>query len=148
MFKASKAAKNEKIVETIIGTETVIEGNIKLPTSLRIDGKVYGEIDCSGDIFIGKDGYVEPTIKAKNVVIAGEVKGDLFTSEKVHIQPCGKLTGSATTQGIIIDDGGIFNGKSTIEQSDHKTSSNKKKKHEEKNAHKNDNKQLDQKASN
>lgn len=115
-----KDKKSEKIVETIIGKETIIEGKIKLPTSLRIDGKIYGEVDCKGDIFIGKDGYVEPSIKAKNIIIAGVVKGDLYTTEKVHVQPGGKLTGSATTKGLIIEPGGIFNGNSTIDQGEKK----------------------------
>lgn len=121
-----KGKKDEKIIDTIIGKETVIEGKIKLPTSLRIDGKIYGEVDCSGDVFIGKSGYVEPTLKAKNITIAGEVKGDVYTSEKVYIQPNGSLTGSATTKGLIVEDGGIFNGQSTIEQTDQKASSKKK----------------------
>jgi len=122
-----KGKKSEKVIDTIIGKETVIEGKIKLPTSLRVDGKIYGEVDCSGDVFVGKSGYIQPTIKAKNITIAGEVKGDVYTTEKVYIQPNGSLTGSATTKGIIVEDGGIFNGKSTIELKETKTSTKKKK---------------------
>ncbi|MGP4107996.1 bactofilin family protein [Virgibacillus sp. L01] len=123
-----KKEKKQTIVDTIIGQGTIIEGKIKHPSSLRIDGKIYGEVDCAGDVFIGKDGYVEPTIKGKNIIIAGEVNGDLYTSEKVHVQPSGKLSGSATTKGIIIDDGGVFNGESIIQDNDNKASSDKKKK--------------------
>lgn len=117
--------KNAKIIDTIIGKETIIEGKIKLSTSLRIDGKIYGEVDCQGDVYIGKGGYVEPILKAKNVTISGEVKGDVYTTEKIYIQPNGKLTGSATSKGIIIEDGGIFNGQSAIEEKDKKPASNK-----------------------
>ncbi len=123
-----KKEKKQTIVDTIIGQGTIIEGKVKHPSSLRIDGKIYGEVECAGDVFIGKDGYVEPTIKGKNIIIAGEVNGDLYTSEKVHVQPSGKLSGSATTKGIIIDDGGVFNGESTIQDNDNKASSDKKKK--------------------
>ncbi|WP_084710660.1 bactofilin family protein [Ornithinibacillus californiensis] len=112
--------KDEKVIQTIIGTETVIEGKITLPTSLRVDGRIIGEIECSGDVYIGKDAYVEPKIKAKNVVIAGEVNGDIETTEKIQIESKGKLTGSATSRGIIIDDGGIFNGNSVILDTDEK----------------------------
>lgn len=118
--------KMEKVIETIIGSETVIEGKITLPTSLRVDGKILGEIECSGDVYIGQNAYVEPSIKAKNIVIAGEVKGDIETSEKIHIEAKGKLTGTATSRGIIIEDGGIFNGNSVIVDSDEKGTSKKK----------------------
>jgi cytoskeletal protein CcmA (bactofilin family) len=122
--------KDEKVIETIIGSDTVIEGKITLPTSLRVDGKVKGEIVCNGDVYIGKDAYVEPSIKAKNIVIAGEVHGDVETTEKVQIEAKGKLTGSATSRGMVIEDGGIFNGNSIIVDADEK--GKKKHKQEEK----------------
>ncbi|WAA09580.1 bactofilin family protein [Fervidibacillus albus] len=106
--------KDEKNIETIIGKETVIEGKITLPTSLRIDGKIIGEIESSGDVYIGKGATVEPTVRAKNVFIAGEVKGDVQATEKVRIEATGKLTGTTSARGIIIEDGGIFNGNSSI----------------------------------
>lgn len=109
-----KKKRHEKVIQTIIGKEAVIEGKISLSTSLRVDGKVIGEIDCLGDVYIGKDAYVEPLIKAKNVIIAGEVKGEVETTEKIQIEAKGKLNGNATSRGIIIDDGGIFNGNSII----------------------------------
>ncbi|MBU5593769.1 polymer-forming cytoskeletal protein [Amphibacillus sp. MSJ-3] len=109
-----KGKKDHKVIETIIGKETVIEGKIKLPTSLRIDGKVYGDIECEGDVIIGKKGYVEPAIQAKNVIIAGEAKGEIKTSQKVHIHSCGVLSGNISSEGIIIDEGGVFNGNSSI----------------------------------
>lgn len=106
--------KEEKIIQTIIGSEAIIEGKITLPTSLRVDGKIIGEIECNGDVYIGKDAYVEPSIKAKNVIIAGVVKGQVETTEKIQIDSNGKLDGSATSRGMIIEDGGVFNGNSVI----------------------------------
>ncbi|GAA0338293.1 hypothetical protein GCM10008967_30710 [Bacillus carboniphilus] len=117
MFKG----KNVKIIDTIIGVGTIIEGNVKHETSIRVDGKIYGEVDCAGDIYIGKEGYIESTIKGKNIIVAGEINGNICTTGKIHIQPDGKVTGNVTTQGLIIEDGGIFNGQSTIEQAQSKT---------------------------
>lgn len=107
--------KKQKIVDTIISEGTVIEGNITHKTSLRIDGKVHGEITCEGDVYIGKTGYIDSIIRAKNIVVSGEVNGDIHAFERAHIQSTGKLTGSVTTKGIMIDEGGILNGKSIIE---------------------------------
>lgn len=109
-----KRRKNQSMVDTIISQDTVIEGKVLHPSSLRIDGKVYGEIQCDGDVYIGKDGYVEPKLKGKNIIVAGEIKGEVYSTEKVHIQPNGKLTGDVTTKGIVIEDKGIFNGNCTI----------------------------------
>src|SRR5690625_2373805 len=113
MFK--KDSKNRKSVNTIISPMTVIEGTIRHPKSLRIDGKIIGEIHCDGDVFIGKSGCAEPFVYVKNIIIAGAFKGEINASGKVHIMPSGKVTGTVTSKGIIIDEGGIFNGQSTVE---------------------------------
>ncbi|WAA12259.1 bactofilin family protein [Fervidibacillus halotolerans] len=106
--------RDERSIETIISKETVIEGKITLPSSLRIDGKILGEIESSGDVYIGKGAHVEPTVRAKNIIVAGEVKGDVHATEKIRIEATGKLNGTISARGIIIEDGGIFNGSSTI----------------------------------
>ena|SRR5690625_2358000 len=113
MFR-KKDTGNEKTIDTIIGPATIIEGNITHPKSLRIDGKIIGEVHCEGDVFIGKTGYVEPLVNARNLNIAGEINGDVTTIEKVHLMATGRLSGSVTSKGIIIDEGGVFNGKSVI----------------------------------
>lgn len=106
--------KSEKTVDTIIGIGTVIEGNITHPKSLRIDGEVIGEITCQGDVFVGKNGIAAPVIHAKNLIIAGVVNAEVHTSGKIHLLKSGKLSGTVTSAGIIIDDGGTFNGQSMI----------------------------------
>lgn len=112
MFNRRK--KNPENVETIVSKDTKIEGKITHETSIRIDGKVIGEIFCKGNVHIGKSGYVENKIQAENIAISGEVQGDLYATEKIHILETGKLSGSVKTAGIVIDEGGIFNGESTI----------------------------------
>lgn len=110
----NRSNKKKKVVDTIISEGTVIEGKINHETSLRVDGKVYGEIACDGDVYIGKSGYAENAIEANNIIISGEVDGNIHAKDKVHIQPSGKLSGSVKTTGLVIDDGGTFNGESII----------------------------------
>lgn len=113
MFKRKKE-KQQEMVDTIIATDTVVEGKIIHPKSLRIDGKVYGAIKCEGDVYIGKTGFIEPSVTARNVYIAGEIDGNVHATEKIHIQPSGTLEGKSKTKGLIIDEGGSFSGESII----------------------------------
>lgn len=113
---SKKEQRSQRSIDTIIGLNTIVEGKVTHPKSLRIDGKVIGEVICDGDVFIGKSGSVEPQIQAKNLTIAGTVDGKITITEKVHIMPTGKLSGTVTSKGIVIEEGGIFNGHSIIEQ--------------------------------
>ncbi len=80
--------KNDKKVaeiSTIIGKETIFEGNLTVNSSIRIDGQVNGKVICSGDVTIGKEGLVKNSITARNLIVAGKVFGDVKVENKVHI---------------------------------------------------------------
>ncbi|MDQ0257920.1 cytoskeletal protein CcmA (bactofilin family) [Evansella vedderi] len=87
-------------VTTVIGPNTKVEGKLHIESSIRIDGKVYGEIKCAGDITIGKEGYVEKGIIARNLFLAGTVKGNVKVDNKIHIYDTGYLDGSAEMKTI------------------------------------------------
>lgn len=111
---SKKDSKKQDTIDTIISSMTVIEGKVTHPKSLRIDGKLIGEVHCEGDVYIGKEGLAELLIKANNLIVSGEANGDIFVKGKVHIKSTGKLNGSITSKGIIIDEGGVFTGNSKI----------------------------------
>lgn len=114
MFSKQKDDKKLNEISTIIGVETSVEGTMNVDSSIRIDGKVYGEIKCSGDVTIGKDGYVENSITARNLLIAGKVKGSVKVDNKIHIYDTGHLEGSAEMKTIVIDENGFFKGESLM----------------------------------
>ena len=62
-------------LHTILGKGTKFEGNITVEHSLRIDGRVKGDIKTNETLVIGKDGEVDGNVKVKNLVNAGVLKG-------------------------------------------------------------------------
>lgn len=117
MFSTKNDKKLDEIA-TIIGIETTVEGNLNVQSSIRIDGKVYGSINCTGDVTIGKEGYVENSITARNLLIAGKVKGNVKVENKIHIYDTGNLDGSAEMKSIVIDENGFFHGESLMRGND------------------------------
>lgn len=114
MFSKQNNEKKLNDISTIIGVETTVEGTLNVNSSIRIDGKVYGEIKCSGDVTVGKEGYVENCITARNLLIAGKVKGSVNVEEKIHIYETGSLDGKAEMKAIVIDENGFFRGESLM----------------------------------
>ncbi|MCD8509595.1 MAG: polymer-forming cytoskeletal protein [Bacillus sp. (in: Bacteria)] len=113
MFSKQNEKKLSEVA-TIIGAETTIEGSISISSSIRIDGKVQGKVECSGDVTIGKDGHVEKHITARNLFIAGTVKGSVNVEEKVHIFETGVLEGKVQMKTLVIDENGQFRGESIM----------------------------------
>ncbi|MBM7572499.1 bactofilin family protein [Aquibacillus albus] len=109
--------KNKKQLDkldTVIGVSTTMEGSIQTEGSIRIEGKVIGEINCTGDLTVGIDGVVEANIRARNIIVAGIVTGDVQASGTLHIEEKGKLQGNAQMDSFVIDQGGIFEGQSNM----------------------------------
>lgn len=96
--------------DSIIGINTLCEGKIMSETSIRIEGQIQGEVDCAEDVTIGEGGIAQARIHARDVIIAGKVKGDISAKGKIVITRTGELIGNAYVRTIIIEDGGILNG--------------------------------------
>ncbi|MFS1511264.1 bactofilin family protein [Chengkuizengella sp. SCS-71B] len=113
MFKKSEANPNS--IDTVIGKETTFEGELKTKASLRIDGQVSGDIQCTGDLTIGADAIIQSNIKAKNVINSGIIRGTINTSGLLTISSTGKLFGDITVGSFKVEEGGIFSGESKME---------------------------------
>jgi cytoskeletal protein CcmA (bactofilin family) len=119
--------KKKDKVETILGNGTHIKGDIHTNGSLRVEGEVTGNIEAEGDLFVGEEGKIKTEIKARNVVIAGRVEGDVIAYKKLEILPSGKLHGDIKTKTLKIEEGAVFNGSSVPLDENNKKKINGKK---------------------
>ncbi|WP_049786639.1 bactofilin family protein [Evansella cellulosilytica] len=124
----NKSDKKINEVSTVIGEATTVEGRFQVKSSIRVDGKIFGELKCDGDVTIGKEGYVEKGIISRNLYIAGTVKGNVKVQNKVHILESGHLDGAVEMKSIIIDENGHFHGRSIMKNNIDKITAMKSKK--------------------
>lgn len=116
MLKKGKRKRplDPNTTDTLIGEGSSFEGNINSDASIRIEGEITGDIKCKGDVTVGDQGIANSSIAARNVIIAGKVRGNIVTSDKLTITATGQLHGNVTSSKLVIDDGGIFMGKSQM----------------------------------
>ena len=117
-FNKRSEVKGSKNI-TVIAEGVEVEGKILSPGSIRVDGKVKGDISAASDIVIGKEGDIEANINTKDAIIAGSFKGNMKASGEVEITPTGKFTGNLTQKDALltIARGGLFKGESVIDSS-------------------------------
>ncbi len=116
MLKGSK--KNQKgiaeidksPINTVIGAEIVFEGNIIGGQSIKIDGKINGNVTVNNGIILGEKAQVKGDLKSKNIVIYGLVEGNV-DCEELMLQNTGKILGDISTRNLQIEKGGKFDGK-------------------------------------
>ncbi len=99
---------------SLVSKNVRIEGEIQGPENLHVEGYIKGAIALSGNIFVGNTGIVEADLEAKNIVIQGEVTGNVKAHRQLEIHPSGKLIGDCTAASIDIKEGAVFEGRSIM----------------------------------
>ena len=98
-----------------------IKGEITGTESLFIDGKVEGSINIPGNrVTVGKNGVVNASISAREIVVLGKLKGNVTATDRVDIRAEGALTGDVAAARISIEDGAFFKGGIDIRKADGK----------------------------
>ena len=94
-----------------IGKAVKINGQIYSKEDLYVDGDVEGTIELQEHrLTIGPNGKVHSSVKAREVVILGNVQGNVDASDKLEIRKDARLVGDIKTARIIIEDGAYVKG--------------------------------------
>lgn len=72
---------------------TTVKGDIVTETDFRLDGKIEGDVSCSGKIVIGPKGNVTGNIVSTNAEILGEVEGSIHVSAKLVLKATAVIKG-------------------------------------------------------
>ncbi len=103
----------------MIGPGITIKGDVTGDEDLVIKGSVEGTIDLgTNEVTISESGKVKADIKAKVVVISGEVTGDVSGSEKVIISKSGNVRGNIIAPRMTLEDGAVFKGSIDMDPGD------------------------------
>jgi cytoskeletal protein CcmA (bactofilin family) len=106
----NKGSQSEEIV-AFLGKGTEFKGMITYDGTIRIDGKVEGEIITQGTLIVGESAVIQAEISAGSIVCGGKITGNVVAHQKVHLLSKAVLSGSVTTPNLIIDEGVSFNGR-------------------------------------
>lgn len=95
----------------MIGPSIRINGDLVGEENLIIQGTVEGTINLHNNaLTIGENGRVHADIRATTINVEGELRGDLFGSEKVIIRKTGNVKGNITAPRVTLEDGAMFKG--------------------------------------
>jgi cytoskeletal protein CcmA (bactofilin family) len=107
----------------MIGKSVKVIGQIFTKEDLYVDGDVEGTIEShENKVTVGPNGRVQASIKAREVIILGQVQGNVETSDKVDIRKDAKLVGDIIAARISIEDGALFKGSIDIKKPEPKAS--------------------------
>jgi cytoskeletal protein CcmA (bactofilin family) len=105
--------KNTEKLESFIGSNSVFNGDVDSKGTLRVDGIVEGNISADW-VIVGEKARIAGNITARGIVVGGKIDGNLKAKEIVEIKNKGQIKGEITSKKLVVAEGGIFDGKSTM----------------------------------
>jgi len=105
------ADKNGVKELNIIGVGTTVEGKIRTQGSIRIDGKLTGEVYAGENLAVGGTGEVEGGVTGRNVIVGGKVRGNITTQDKLVLEGKASVRGDVRAARLVIDEGAQFDGR-------------------------------------
>ncbi|MBI1319716.1 MAG: hypothetical protein GC168_12325 [Candidatus Hydrogenedens sp.] len=115
MLEARKPKQyNETKVTSIVGPGTKIRGEVTSEGTIRIEGYVEGQVQSADTIVVQENGKVKADLIGGQVIVSGEVHGNVFAHDRLEITSSARVVGDITSPRISIAEGVVFEGKCTM----------------------------------
>jgi len=102
-------AREDEVI-AFVGRGVEFKGVITYNGTVRIDGRLDGEIHTEGVLLVGQDAVITAQVTAGTVISRGKITGDITASGKVRLQAPAVLNGSVKAPLLSIEEGVLFNG--------------------------------------
>jgi len=102
-------------VTTLLGRGSEFEGKLSFEGTVRVDGKLSGEIFTDDVLIIGEGAEVNAEINVGAIIIEGTVHGNIHAKRSVEIHTPGRVRGNISTPSLYVEKGVVFDGQCQME---------------------------------
>jgi cytoskeletal protein CcmA (bactofilin family) len=114
MLKKNSGTTEQAEITAFLGKGTEFKGVLSFEGTIRVDGKVEGEIISKDTLIAGDGAFLQGEITVGTIICSGKIVGNVNASQKVHILAPGNVQANIKTPKLIIEEGVIFDGKSEM----------------------------------
>ena len=93
---------------SLLASDLTIKGNIDSGADLHVDGRIEGDVQCTG-LTQGSESQIVGNVTADSVKLAGTVEGSV-KARSVTIEPSARITGDVEYEVIRVETGGKVDG--------------------------------------
>jgi cytoskeletal protein CcmA (bactofilin family) len=111
----NKSNKIQNSIDTLIGVDTRIEGDVHFSGGLRVDGAIRGNVSepntTASTLILSEHGRIEGAVNASKIVINGKVTGPVKADQFIELQPKARITGDVYYKSLEMHTGAVIEGK-------------------------------------
>jgi len=109
--KGSGVSAEHAEITAFLGKGTEFKGVLSFEGTIRVDGRVEGEILSKDTLIAGDEAHLQGEISVGMIISSGKIVGNINASQKAHILAPGVIEGNIKTPKLIIEEGVTFDGK-------------------------------------
>lgn len=111
MLKKGSGTTEQGEITAFLGKGTEFKGVLSFEGTIRVDGKVEGEVVSKDTLIAGDGAFLQGEITVGTIISSGKIVGNITASQKVHVLAPGVVQGNIKTPKLIIEEGVTFDGK-------------------------------------
>lgn len=115
-FRSGEPRPASDKIENVIGSSADFSGDLKAEGGVRIDGAFEGTVESKSNIIVGENARVVADVSAFNITVAGSVEGNVKALGRLEILSTGHVVGDVQVGSLLIEEGGVFLGKSLMHE--------------------------------
>lgn len=112
--KSRDSGKPVSKVDTLIGRNTEVLGDVRFNGGLHVDGVVKGRIvadeDDNATLSVSEDGRVEGDVRVPHLILNGKVEGDVVATQRIVLSPKARVNGNVFYNVLEMNAGATVNG--------------------------------------
>jgi cytoskeletal protein CcmA (bactofilin family) len=111
MLKKGSGTTEQSEISAFLGKGTEFKGVLSFEGTIRVDGKVEGEVISKDTLIAGDGAFLQGEISVGTIISSGKIVGNVNASQQVHLLAPANIQGNIKTPKLIIEEGVTFDGK-------------------------------------
>jgi cytoskeletal protein CcmA (bactofilin family) len=111
MLKKGSGTTEQSEISAFLGKGTAFKGVLSFEGTIRVDGKIEGEVISKDTLIAGDGAFLQGEISVGTIILSGKIVGNINASQQVHLLAPANIQGNIKTPKLIIEEGVTFDGK-------------------------------------
>jgi cytoskeletal protein CcmA (bactofilin family) len=109
-------ARQPERASTTIGADTSWSGTLRSESDVYLEGRVEGTLEVRDTVYIAEQAAVDARIKARSVVVSGQLTGRIECDGRLEVTPTGRVNGEIEVGSLIVHEGAVLDGTFKMKQ--------------------------------
>jgi cytoskeletal protein CcmA (bactofilin family) len=95
---------------SLVDDRLTVRGDIDTDGTIRVDGRIEGRTHRAGTIIVGAGGSVAGDIDAREIIVAGDIQGNVIARGRIEIEAGAVVRGEIRANAMSLHEGGAVDG--------------------------------------